>query len=250
MKTMLLLAPLLLAGTPAADAGPAADPPGEVATATPPVRYDLRRAQAVPGDAQAGKAKAEVCGACHGENGIAPAPLFPNLAGQPAAYLYWSLQAYRSGRLPESPMTALAATLQEQDIRDLASYYASLPVPPPAPETETATAGTDAALAGRGRALYLDGDPSRGIPPCQGCHGDDARGNPLAGYRDRSGRLPYAAYPALRGQQPDYLRTRLQQFHGQAIDASSNSRIMEGVGQRLDADSIEALSTWLSSLNE
>lgn len=227
--------------TPAADSAAAATPP-------PPARYDLRSAHAASGDALAGKGKSEVCAACHGGDGIAITPAFPNLAGQKEAYLYWALHAYKSGRMPESPMTAMAAPLEEQDIRDLSAYYASLPVPPPAADAPPVE--LDPALLNQGQAIYRDGDPSKGIPPCQGCHGVDGRGNPQAGFVDRSGRMPYAAYPALRGQQNDYLQTRLQQFHDDAIDASSNSRVMHGIGQRLDADSIKAVSTWLSSLKQ
>ncbi len=226
----------------------AAEAPTAAPDGTPLARYDLRTAHAPTGDAQAGKGKSEVCAACHGATGIAIAPMFPNLAGQGADYLYWSLQAYKSGRMPESPMTAMAAPLEEQDIRDLAAYYASLPIPPPDPDAPPIE--VDPNLAALGQSIYLGGAPDKGIPPCQGCHGSDARGNPQANYRDRSGRTPYAAYPRLRGQQNDYLQARLQQFHDDAISASSNSRVMHGIGRQLDPDSIKAVSTWLSSLKE
>jgi|GEM_PF-164632 len=233
----------------AADANAAEDSSDTTpAAAAPPPRYDLRTAHAPPGDAQAGKAKAEVCGASHGTDGIATAPIFPNLAGQRAAYLYWSLQAYKTGRMPESPMTGMAAPLEEQDIRDLAAYYASLPVPPPA--ADAAPEELDASLLGQGQDIYMNGAPDKGIPPCQGCHGADARGSAQAAFSDRSGRTPYAAYPRLRGQHNDYLQTRLQQFHENSLDASTNSRVMHGIAERLDEDSIKAVSTWLSSLKE
>lgn len=235
-------------GTAPQEAPAADDSSATTEAATPPARYDLRSAHAPAGDAQAGKGKAEVCGACHGVNGIATAPIFPNLAGQRAAYLYWSMQAYKTGRMPESPMTAMAAPLEEQDIRDLAAYYASLPVPPPAADAQPEE--LDATLVSQGEDIYMNGAPDKGIPPCQGCHGADARGSAQVGFTDRSGRTPYAAYPRLRGQHNDYLQTRLQQFHENALDASTNSRVMHGVAERLDEDSIKAVSTWLSSLKE
>ncbi len=252
MKALWLIA--ALAATPQADPPASTDAPAatlsaeSATTPQPPPRYDLRSTHAASGDAAAGKGKSEVCAACHGGEGIAITPAFPNLAGQKAAYLYWALHAYKSGRMPESPMTAMAAPLEEQDIRDLSAYYASLPVP--APAADAPPIDLDPALLSQGQAIYMGGDSGKGIPPCQGCHGVDGRGNPLAGFVDRSGRMPYAAYPALRGQQNDYLQTRLQQFHDDAIDASSNSRVMHGIGQRLDADSIKAVSTWLSSLKQ
>lgn len=256
MKALWLIAALAAttgqADPPATADAPAAAPEAAAASETPakPLpRLDLRRAHAPAGDAQAGKGKSEVCAACHGADGIAITPAFPNLAGQKADYLYWALHAYKDGRMPESPMTPMAAPLEEQDIRDLAAYYASLPHPPPPADTAPADP-IDPGLLAQGQRLYMAGDSAKGIPPCQGCHGADGRGNAQAAYSDRSGRTPYAAYPLLRGQQNDYLQTRLQQFHDDAIDASTNSRVMHGIGKQLDADSIKAVSTWLSSLKE
>jgi len=210
--------------------------------------FDLRRAVAPVGNSQAGKAKSTLCSACHGEEGIAIVPIYPNLAGQTASYLYWNLQAYKIKRMPLSAMATLAAPLSEEDIRDLAAYYASLPA---APINNTATnpaIETDAILLAKGENIYLQGDPGKGIPPCQGCHGSTARGYPNAMKADRSGYTPFAAFPALRSQQENYLQTRLQQYHDGLFTASTNSRTMNGVAQRLDEDSIRAVSAWLASL--
>jgi cytochrome c553 len=82
------------------------------------------------GDAVAGKAKAAVCAACHGQNGIALIPMYPNLAGQHEMYLVSSLKAYknkeRSGG-QAAIMQGQAIGLSDTDIADLAAYYASLP---------------------------------------------------------------------------------------------------------------------------
>ena len=210
--------------------------------------YDLRVAHAPKGDAAAGKAKAEVCSACHGADGNANLSMFPNMAGQKTDYLYWSLRAYHDGRMPESPMTVITSTLEEQDIRDLAAYYSSMaPASGPSVDAETVQA-TDPTVLARGQAIFTQGDTALGIPPCQGCHGADARGNPQAAYRDSSGRTPFVAYPWLRGQHIDYTQGRLQQFHDGVLDASTYQRVMSGVGKRLDPDSIKAVSSWLSSL--
>ncbi|UZD65457.1 c-type cytochrome [Marinobacter sp. AN1] len=82
------------------------------------------------GDAEAGKAKAAVCAACHGQNGIAQIPGYPNLAGQNEAYLVSALKAYKDkqrsgGQAPV--MQGQAAGLSDEDIANLAAYYASLP---------------------------------------------------------------------------------------------------------------------------
>jgi cytochrome c553 len=81
------------------------------------------------GDAAAGKAKSTVCASCHGANGIAIAPTYPNLAGQNEAYLASALQAYKK-KERKGAMAALmqgqAAGLSDDDINNLAAYYASL----------------------------------------------------------------------------------------------------------------------------
>ncbi len=81
------------------------------------------------GDAAAGKAKAGMCAACHGGNGIAIAPMYPNLKGQKAAYLESSLKAFRgktrTGGMA-SMMYGMAAGLSDADISNLAAYYSSL----------------------------------------------------------------------------------------------------------------------------
>jgi len=210
-------------------------------------QFDLRRAVAPAGNIENGRNKAQLCSACHGNEGIAIVPIYPNLAGQSASYLYWNLQAYKIGRMPLSAMATLAQPLSEQDIRDLAAYYASLPSPPSGADPRPAFVA-DAAMLAKGERIYLSGDIDKGIPPCQGCHGATAEGNPKADFIDRSGRLPFAAFPALRGQQENYLQTRLQQYHDGLFNASTNSHTMNAVGQRLDAESIRAVSAWLASL--
>lgn len=82
------------------------------------------------GDVEAGKAKSAVCAACHGANGISAVPIYPNLAGQKEAYLVNVLKAYKSQERQganAAVMWGLAAPLSEQDIANLAAYYASLP---------------------------------------------------------------------------------------------------------------------------
>jgi len=90
------------------------------------------RSQAVAaGDAARGEGKIELCVACHGTNGRGTTPLFPNLAGQHAVYLSKALRAYRSGERSGNIMLAtMTATLSDQDIEDIAAYYAAQPVPP------------------------------------------------------------------------------------------------------------------------
>lgn len=89
----------------------------------------LLSGNALAGDVAAGQAKAAVCAACHGADGIAMIPGYPNLKGQNEQYLVTSINAYknkqRNGGLA-AVMQAQAAMLSDADIANLAAYYASL----------------------------------------------------------------------------------------------------------------------------
>jgi cytochrome c553 len=77
------------------------------------------------GDAAAGKAKSTACAACHGADGNSPTSAFPKLAGQNDDYLAHSLKAYRDKTRSNAIMNGQAANLSDQDIADLAAYFAS-----------------------------------------------------------------------------------------------------------------------------
>jgi len=82
------------------------------------------------GDVAAGKAKAAVCAACHGQNGLAQIPTYPNLAGQNEQYLVMALKAYKNKQRSGGQaaiMQGQAAALSDEDMANLAAYYASLP---------------------------------------------------------------------------------------------------------------------------
>ena len=79
-------------------------------------------------DAAAGKIKAGMCATCHGSLGISQLPNAPNLAGQPAIYTAEQLKAYRSGKRNNEVMAVIAKGLTDQEIDDLAAWYASIEV--------------------------------------------------------------------------------------------------------------------------
>ncbi|MEM7253199.1 MAG: cytochrome c [Pseudomonadota bacterium] len=82
---------------------------------------------ALAGDPMAGNARAATCMACHGPAGISSQPLWPNLAGQKEAYLKKQLMDFRDGRRNDPSMSAMARALSDEDIANLAAYYAGLP---------------------------------------------------------------------------------------------------------------------------
>lgn len=236
-RTSLLIASLLVLyglATIASAQQPAAV--GTVAPTPKPATLDLRRMQPISGDAQAGAGKAAVCAACHGAQGVAIAPNFPNLAGQSATYLYVQLKEFHDGGRNDPVMTGQAAPLSDTDMRDLASYYASL-APKPAGQADATS---------RGAQLYLAGDPAQGIPPCQGCHGPTGLGPQP--HPSSAPPPPWATYPHLRGQSALYVAKQLGDFKSGARAGSSNAKVMQGVTQALGDDDMQALSTWLSTL--
>ena len=84
-------------------------------------------------DAEAGRAKAQACTVCHGPLGVSVAPDTPNLAGQPAIYLEAQLRAYRSGARKHEVMVVLARPLTDDDIANLAAWFASIRIEAQAP---------------------------------------------------------------------------------------------------------------------
>lgn len=200
---------------------------------------DLREITPVHGDAAAGQKKATLCFACHGANGAPMAPIFPRLAGQRVDYLYHRLQSFKHADpkdpyYSKSPMTPNATNLSDTDMRDLAAFFSSqAPTPSLIPAGPGSTSG---------ESLFRNGDPSRGIPPCQGCHGADATGP-----SSRTGQ--YAAYPALRAQPAPYLTARLTSYKEGLPADTSNTFIMANVARTLDDNSIQAIAAWLASLS-
>jgi len=78
------------------------------------------------GDVAAGKAKSGVCAACHGAAGISAVPMYPNLAGQKEAYLAKQLKDFKSGARKDPVMAPMAMGLSDEDVANIAAYYASL----------------------------------------------------------------------------------------------------------------------------
>lgn len=82
-------------------------------------------AQAAGGDPAAGKRKSQTCASCHGANGASDNTMYPMLAGQHESYLYHVLRQYKSGERENAVMAGMVANLSDQDMRDLAAFYAA-----------------------------------------------------------------------------------------------------------------------------
>ena len=77
------------------------------------------------GDPEAGRAKAVVCAACHGVDGNSVNPIWPKLAGQHEAYLAKQIRAFKSGERTDPTMAPMINLIKEEDIDDIAAFYAS-----------------------------------------------------------------------------------------------------------------------------
>ena len=80
---------------------------------------------AIAGDAAAGKAKSAICASCHGPAGVSSNPMWPNLAGQHEQYLAKQIKAFRDGDRKDPMMAPMVAALTDDDIANLAAYYAA-----------------------------------------------------------------------------------------------------------------------------
>jgi cytochrome c553 len=189
----------------------------------------------VDGSVEAGKNKSVTCMACHGPQGISANSLWPNIAGQSATYIASQLTAFREGASnPQAAkrydplMSPQSLTLSDEDIRDLAVYFESLPAP--------AQAVADASTVDKGEALYRGGDMASGTAACLACHGPTGRGNPAANY------------PALQGQHAVYTAKQLKDYASGARTSDGKTRIMRDIAARLSQDDIDALASYVQGL--
>ncbi len=196
-------------------------------------------------DIEAGKKIVEAnCAACHGVDGVSTAPAQPNLGGQNIKYLYKQLVDFKTGARSNGIMKTQLAGLTQQDLANVAGYYANqAPWGPGYGNPETVVEATK---------LYLGGDKSRGVIPCAGCHGPKAQGN------------AWAAFPRLGGQHALYISTQLKLFRaaGRGDEGLMDDQLrtndsakkdekgmMQVVAAKLSDKDIRILSDYLSAVH-
>ena len=176
------------------------------------------------GDPVAGKDKSLLCQGCHGEVGISFEGLAPNLAGQYASYIAKQLRNFQSGTRTHQIMSAIAATISDADLADIAAYFAS--------QTKMKGAGSDNKL---GQELFLHGDMSRMMVACVNCHGVNGKGktpsNPV--------------FPVIGGQHKEYLRGQLINFRA-GDRSNSPGGVMNIITQKLTDAELEALVDYVA----
>jgi cytochrome c553 len=186
-------------------------------------------AAAAEGSAEAGRTKSVTCAACHGVDGNSVTPDWPMLAGQHASYIVRQLRAFKNGERTDVTMKPFADLLSEQDMLDVAAYFAAQK---PTPK------GADPALVGLGQQIYRGGVPARGVAACIACHGPDGNGNPLA------------AYPRVGGQHAAYVTKQLNAYaSGDRRSDVDLNQMMRNVAGELFEDEIRALASYVQGLN-
>jgi cytochrome c553 len=182
----------------------------------------------VDGNAEAGKVKAVTCGACHGPDGNSVNPVWPSIAGQHPTYLVEQLQAFKGGRRNEPLMLGQVMLLSEDDMKNLAVYFAEKPA--------ASKAVADPSTVDRGQRIYRGGDRQSGTPACNACHGPTGRGNPAA------------SVPSLKGQYAVYTAAQLRAYASGARQSDGPTRVMRDIAARLSEEDILAVSSYMQGL--
>lgn len=179
------------------------------------------------GDAAAGKQKATACAACHGADGNSVNPEWPKLAGQSEAYLLKQLKDFKEQKRVNPLMSGPVAVLSDQDMVDLAAYFA----------TQTGSPGsTDAAQLELGELIYRGGNLETGVAACTGCHSPTGAGNSAA------------AFPRLSGQHSKYISTQLRSFRDN-LRGNDQASMMRSVAKKMTIEEIEAVSQYIAGLH-
>jgi cytochrome c553 len=192
---------------------------GAAAAIAAPVRFEDSMAQ-----------RTLACTSCHGREGRAgPDGYYPRLAGKPHGYLFNQLLNFREGRRHYGLMSGLVDPLSDAYLYEVARYFAELdaPYPPPQP------AGAPPEVVERGRALAIEGDPSKMLPACVSCHG-----KALTGVQPN--------FPGLLGLSRDYLNAQLGAWRTGQRRAHVPD-CMGVIARRLEPDDLAAVTAFLAA---
>ncbi len=186
----------------------------------------------IKGDpAKAQQIVTQVCVACHAADGNSPTPANPNLAGQHPEYTYKQLRNFKSqgGKPAErnnGVMAGMVANLSDDDMKNLAAYFAGQKPKP--------RAARDAALAKQGEAIYRGGILAKGVAACASCHAANGVGMP-------------AQFPRLAGQHAEYTAAQLTAFRG-GQRANDPAHMMRAIAAKMNDQEIKAVSEYIAGL--
>ncbi len=191
-------------------------------------------------------AKAE-CVACHGENGNSATPMFPKLAGLGEKYLLKQLLDIQNGdgKNPKassrniSEMAGLLDSKSDQELLDLASYYAAQSLQLSGAKEIQVQVNSGAKVDGieLGTQVYRAGNLETGVPACTGCHSPRGLGNAPAGF------------PRIGGQHADYIEKQLRDFRAGERVNDGDVMTMRQVAEHMSDAEIKAVANYISGLN-
>ncbi|MEF7614372.1 c-type cytochrome [Aquincola sp. MAHUQ-54] len=189
--------------------------PALAADAKAPAKPDLNKGQAVA---------TQVCVACHSADGGRGSPAYPILQGQHPEYLAKQLHEFKSGKRKNPVMQGFAATLSEDDIRNVSAFYASK-------QAKTGFA-TNKDTVSLGERIYRGGILEKQVPACAGCHSPSGAGIP-------------AQYPRIGAQHGAYTEAQLVAFR---TGVRGNSAQMTAIAAKMNDLEIKAVSDYIAGL--
>jgi len=183
-------------------------------------------AGAAPADLARGQViSTTICGACHTADGSRGLSANPILQGQHPEYLVKQLTEFKAGKRVNAIMAGMAATLNEADMKNVATFYGSKRAAPGAAKNPDTVA--------LGEKIYRGGIADKQVPACAGCHSPDGAGIP-------------AQYPRIGGQHSEYLESQMIAFRS---GARANSVQMMAIAARLSDLEIKAVTDYVAGLH-
>ena len=214
MKTPVAATNVLLAALSACLMAFSASSAG-AAEAANVAKPDLAKGQAI---------STQVCAACHTADGSRGSPANPILAGQHPEYLVKQLHEFKAGIRKNAIMQGMAATLSDEDMRNVAAFYATKSAKPGFAKNKD--------LVGLGEKIYRGGIAEKQVPACAGCHSPTGAGIP-------------AQYPRVAGQHGDYIEGQMNSFRS---GQRANSAQMMAIAAKLSDKEIKAVSDYIAGL--
>lgn len=172
-------------------------------------------------------AKIETCVACHGLDGKGITPDIPNIGGQYESFLLEELLEYKDGGRPNPIMMGMVAQFSEEELAEMAAYYA---------KQDVTVGETDPELVDWGEKIYRGGIVSEQVPACIACHGPQGEGNELANF------------PKLSGQNAMYVMQSLKAFKEGERPGGTND-MMHSVVHHMTTYDMEAVASYIQGLH-
>ena len=188
---------------------------------------DILQRRTGSGNPLAGKIKSQICQGCHGVDGNSTDEQIPKLAGQYDAYIVKQMRNYLAGTRSHEIMNGMAAPLSDEDLADIAAYFADQPI----------MKGNGATPNETGKKLFLQGNAAARVMTCAYCHGNTGKGlDPST-----------AMYPVIGGQHKAYLLKQLKDFREDDRLNSPNAGMNKTLKALSDSE-LEALAEYMSGL--